>query len=70
MATAGAGLRRFGHLAGDCCGRDDRVVKRSEPEPLIVRDEVVARLFNIAEVAAAAQLIRELIEEDGEAEED
>lgn len=42
----------------------------AEAEPLISREEVVAMLFNIADIAAEAAFIRALIEENGEAEED
>ena len=40
----------------------------AEPEPLISREEVVAMLVNIADIAAEAWLIRHLLEEDGEEE--
>jgi hypothetical protein len=40
------------------------------PEPLISQEEMVAMLFNIADIAAEAAFIRGLLEENGEAEED
>ena len=40
------------------------------PEPLISREEVVAMLFNVADVAAEAKIIRQLLEESSEEEED
>jgi hypothetical protein len=46
------------------------VVTIAEPEPLISRDEVVALLFNIANITVEATIIRELLQENGEAEED
>lgn len=49
---------------------DDASVSVAEPQPLISREEVVAMLFNIADIAAEAVIIRELLEENGEAEED
>jgi hypothetical protein len=45
-------------------------VSIAEPEPLISREEVVAMLFNVADIAAEATIIRQLLEENGEAEED
>jgi hypothetical protein len=45
-------------------------VSIAEPEPLISREEVVATLFNVADIAAEATIIRQLLEENGEAEED
>ena len=45
-------------------------VSVAEPEPLISREEVVAMLFNIADITAETTIIRELLEENGEAEED
>jgi hypothetical protein len=50
--------------------RDDAVVSTPEPEPLISREEVVAILFNIADITVEATIIRELLQENGEAEED
>ena len=41
-----------------------------EPEPLIAREEVVAMLFNIADIAAEAWLIRHLLEDDGDEKEE
>jgi hypothetical protein len=45
-------------------------VSIAEPEPLISREEVVGMLFNIADIAAEAWLIRRLLEDDGEEEEE
>jgi hypothetical protein len=42
----------------------------AQPEPLISREEVVATLFNVADVAAEAKIIRQLLEESSEEEED
>jgi hypothetical protein len=42
----------------------------AEPEPLISREEVVGMLFNIADFAAEAWLIRHLLEDNGEEEEE
>jgi hypothetical protein len=42
----------------------------ADPGPLISREEVVAMLFNVADIAAEAAIIRRLLEENGEAEED
>jgi hypothetical protein len=50
--------------------RDDGAMSVAQPEPLISLKEVVAMLFNIADLAAEAVIIRELLEENGEAEED
>jgi hypothetical protein len=45
-------------------------VSIAEPEPLISREEVVGMLFNVAGIAAEARLIRRLLEDDGEEEEE
>jgi hypothetical protein len=45
-------------------------VSIAEPEPLISREEVVGMLFNVAGIAAEAWLIRRLLEDDGEEEEE
>jgi hypothetical protein len=50
--------------------RDDGAMSVAEPEPLISREEVVAMLFNIADITVEATIIRELLQENGEAEED
>ena len=42
----------------------------AEPESLISRAEVVATLFNIADIALEAKIIRAILEEDSEEEED
>jgi len=43
----------------------DAAVSVAEPEPLISREEVVATLFNVADIAAQARIIRQLLEENG-----
>jgi ribosomal protein S24E len=50
--------------------RDDGEMSVAQPGSLISREEVVAMLFNIADIAAEAVIIRELLKENGEAEED
>jgi hypothetical protein len=50
--------------------RDHMRVSVAEPEPLISREEVVATMFIVADVAAEARLIRRLLEEKGEEEEE
>ena len=45
-------------------------VSLAEPEPLVSREEVVAMLFNIADIASEAETIRRLLEETGEEKED
>jgi hypothetical protein len=40
----------------------------AESEPLISRDEVVATMFMIADIAADVKLIRRLLEENDEEE--
>lgn len=42
----------------------------AEPEPLISREEVVATMFNIADITADVRAIRWILEENGEKEED
>jgi hypothetical protein len=42
----------------------------AEPEPLISREEVLATMFMIADIATDAHLIRALLEEDDEEEEE
>jgi hypothetical protein len=42
----------------------------AEPKPLISREEVVATMFLIADVAAHLQVIRRILEENDEEEED
>jgi hypothetical protein len=49
---------------------DDLVVSIAQPEPLISREEVVAMLFNIADIASEAETVRRILEENGEEEED
>jgi hypothetical protein len=39
------------------------------PDPVIDRDEVVALLFNVSDIAATLARIEALLEDDGEAEE-
>ena len=58
----------FGHLAMESPRRHHVAVSIAEPEPLISREEVVGMLFNIADIAAEAWLIRRLLEENGEEE--
>jgi hypothetical protein len=65
-----AGHASFGHLAGPMSHSDDEGVSVAEPESLISREEVVAMLFNIADIAEEARIIRQLLEENGETEED
>ena len=60
----------FGHLATRRPRRHHVAVSIAEPEPLISREEVVGMLFNVADIAAEAWLIRRLLEDDGEAEEE
>ena len=48
----------------------DVCVSVAEPEPLISREEVVATMFIVADVAAEARLILRLLEEKGEEEEE
>jgi hypothetical protein len=45
-------------------------VSAREPEPLIAREEVVAMLFNVADIATEVRLIRAILGEDDEEEED
>jgi hypothetical protein len=52
------------------CAVDHVEVGIAESEPLISREEVVGTLFNIADIAAEAWLIRRLMEDDGEEEEE
>jgi hypothetical protein len=59
-----------GHLAKFNPERDDLVVSVATPEPPISREEVVAMLFNIADIASEAETIRRILEESGEEEED
>jgi hypothetical protein len=40
-------------------------VSVAESQPPISREEVVAMLFDIADIAAEAAIIRELLEENG-----
>jgi hypothetical protein len=42
----------------------------AEPEPLISREEVVATMFNVADITADVRFIRRLLEENGEEEEE
>jgi hypothetical protein len=42
----------------------------AEPEPLISREEVVATMFLIADIAVDVNMIREMLRENGEEEED
>lgn len=42
----------------------------AEPERLISREEVVGTMFMPADIAADVSVIRELLEEDGEEEEE
>ncbi|MEX2103099.1 MAG: hypothetical protein WD805_03980 [Gaiellaceae bacterium] len=42
----------------------------AEPEPLISREEVVATMFMIADIASEVHVIRRLLEENGEEEEE
>ena len=58
----------FGHLAMEAARRHHVAESIAEPEPLISREEVVGTLFNIADIAAEAWLIRRLLEENGEEE--
>jgi hypothetical protein len=41
-----------------------------EPEPVIARAEVVATLFNVADIATELRRMRAILEENGEEEED
>jgi hypothetical protein len=41
-----------------------------EPEPLIYREEVLTILWALADLVVGVNRIRELLEEDGEAEEE
>jgi hypothetical protein len=43
-------------------------VSIAEPEPLISRDEVVATMFMVADIATEVKLIRRILEEDSEEE--
>jgi len=45
-------------------------VNVAEPEPLIYRDEVVATMFTLADIASDVHAIRRLLEENGEEEEE
>jgi hypothetical protein len=45
-------------------------VSVAEPERLISREEVLATIFLIADIATEARTIRRLLEDDGEAEEE
>jgi hypothetical protein len=47
---------------------DDVAVGVTEPEPLISREEVVAMLFNLADIAVDVHLMRAILEENGEEE--
>ena len=60
----------FGHLAWTCRARDDQAVSIAEPEPLISREEVVATMFMIADIATDVNVIRRVLEEDNEEEAD
>ena len=51
---------RFGHLAADGLADDHVSVAIAGSEPLISREEVVGMLFNVADIAAEAWLIRHL----------
>jgi hypothetical protein len=42
----------------------------SEPEPLIYREEVILILWALADLVVGVNRIQELLEEDGEAEEE
>jgi hypothetical protein len=42
----------------------------AEPEPLISRDEVVATMFLFADIAADVKVLRRILEESNEEEED
>ena len=42
----------------------------AEPEPLISREECVATMFNVADIAADVRIIRRLLEEKSEEEEE
>jgi hypothetical protein len=66
----GRGQVGVGHLAPETPGNDDLRVSVGEPEALISREEVAAMLFNIADIAAEAWLIRRLLEDADEEEED
>jgi hypothetical protein len=57
-------------VGGPCLGSTTWTVSIAEPEPLISREEVVGMLFNVAGIAAEAWLIRRLLEDDGEEEEE
>jgi hypothetical protein len=60
----------FGHLAEAARADDDAAMSVAEPEPLISRDEVVATMFMIADIAVEVRVIRAILEENGEEEED
>jgi hypothetical protein len=46
------------------------VVSVGQPEPLISREEVVATMFNVADIAVDVRVIRRLLEQDDEEEEE
>jgi hypothetical protein len=60
----------FGHLAAGTLPGNDVAVEAAQPEPLISREEVVGTLFTIADIAVDVNVIREILEEGGEQEED
>jgi hypothetical protein len=49
---------------------DHPSVSLAEPEPLIYREEVVATMFTLADIAAHVHVIRRLLEENSEEEEE
>jgi hypothetical protein len=60
----------FGHLAAKRLADDYFVVGIAEPEPLISRQEVIATMFMIADIAVHLSVIRGILEENDEEEED
>jgi len=60
----------LGHLAGPALLREHLDMSVAEPEPLISREECVATMFNVADIAADVRIIRRLLEENGEEEEE
>jgi hypothetical protein len=60
----------FGHLVEAVRADDDVTVSAAELEPLISREEVLATMFMVADIAADVKGIRRILEENDEEEED
>jgi hypothetical protein len=60
----------LGHLADATSVREHFGVGLTQPEPLMSREEVVATMFNVSDIATDISVIRRVLEENGEEEEE